>query len=656
MKPIWVLSLLAAYSAACSLVWADEPAIVLGLTYVCNGERLHIDSCNMRDTSDNSSCLVAHPDHMRPNGFPMYTNETRGNLKKLLPTCQQPSAQQITAAKNFQQRQQATQEAQFKKAEENPPMPTRAQVIESMQPKDPEERQMNRCISAGRLPASCTGNALLGGFSKMITSILPSVQDSSKPPAGPVMAGVFQGAGSWRLDFVDGGVLVNCSFLAPNEETYSVKFEANRTALIINTTPKPLNLTFHADGTIAGPPGAVTIDGVIPSGSSGGSYTAGHTDTQQYTTTERMSGYQVQPNSAGVSSIQSAGGDMYDVTTTHTSSTYTPGQYEAGATTFAKKRATCPAINLTSKGASVGIQTMQTDLLKTAFGGDKGPPTPPGIRMQGIYAASTGFSAQFFPESVVLGCGPDAARAYPYTVSAGPSGGVIKIDAQDHPLTLAIRSDNTLDPGSAEPYQVHGRLMIGDFTNYNFVPNEQTCGLAVLAPSASIPTSGGTAAGGTAAMPVAMSRGSAPNPPTLSTPQAPLGNATLAVASGFGTQPDPLAGRPYLLLRQSYGNTLANAGVVVPAGVSPYKYASTACGTGSPDCARIKVAVNTSVASAVRADATGKGTFPGVPPGTYYLMISARYNNEPYVWGQALHLNAGANSITLDLHNATPLQ
>jgi hypothetical protein len=33
--------------------------------------------------------------------------------------------------------------------------------------------------------------------------------------------------------------------------------------------------------------------------------------------------------------------------------------------------------------------------------------------MQGIYAAPRGFSLQFFPESVILGCGPDAARAYP---------------------------------------------------------------------------------------------------------------------------------------------------------------------------------------------------------------------------------------------------
>lgn len=493
---IWVLSLVIALCAVCWPARADDVAIVPGLTYTCNGERLHIDSCNIRDLSDNSTCMVAHPDHMRPNGFPTYTYETRGNLKKLLPTCQQPTAQQVTNAKNLQQRQQARVEADIKKAEASPPMPTRAQVMESMQPKDPEERQMNRCISAGRLPASCTGNALLGGFSKMLTSMAPSIKDSSKPPAGPIMAGVYAGAGDWRLDFVDGGVLVNCSFLAPNEETYSLKFEANRTALIINTTPKPLDLTVHPDGTIVGPPGPVTIDGMIPSGSTGGSYTPGHQETQSYTTTERMSGYQVQPNSADVQSVQSAGGGMYDVTTTHTTSTSVPGQYQAGATTFARKRATCPAVNLTSKGTSAGIQTMQTDLLKTAFGGDKGPPTPPGIRMQGIYAAPTGFSVQFFPESAVLGCGPDAARAYPYTVVAGSSGAVIKIEAQDHPLALAVRPDNTLDPGSSTPYQVHGRLLIGDAVsgNYNFIPNEQTCGLAVLKPSASIPTTGGSTA------------------------------------------------------------------------------------------------------------------------------------------------------------------
>ena len=56
-----------------------------------------------------------------------------------------------------------------------------------------------------------------------------------------------------------------------------------------------------------------------------------------------------------------------------------------------------------------------------------------------------------------------------------------------------------------------------------------------------------------------------------------------------------------------------------------------------------------------RADASGGGTFPGVPPGTYYLMVSAIYNKQSLVWGQPVHVNTGQNSITLDLRNATPL-
>jgi hypothetical protein len=63
------------------------------VVYVCNGERLVIDSCNMRDLSDTSKCMVGHPDTVLSNGLMKYTYQTRGDLKKLLPTCKQPSAE-----------------------------------------------------------------------------------------------------------------------------------------------------------------------------------------------------------------------------------------------------------------------------------------------------------------------------------------------------------------------------------------------------------------------------------------------------------------------------------------------------------------------------------------------------------------------------------
>jgi hypothetical protein len=618
------------------------------VTYVCNGERLIIDSCNMRDLSDTSTCMVGHPDTVLPNGLMKYTHETRGALKKLLPTCKQPSAEQIARAKAFEKKQNDLYEANVKKAnDENNAIEARAQaVITGKKPQTAEERAISRCITSGRLPASCTGNALLGAFSQMISSALPLDPSDPQSPAnvsGPNMAGVFQGAGGWRLDFIDGGVLVNCSVLAPNEEKYTIDFKNNRTAIIISTSPKPLNLTLRPDGTIVGA-GPVVLDGVINAGYK-----------SDYDSSAR-SGYYDKNGVALSNSQVSPGSSVYDAGGSKTTASVNPS---AGHTTFASKRVTCPALNLSSKGASVGVQTMQTDLLKNMFGGEKGPPTPPGIRMHGIFAAPTGFSVQFFPESAILGCGPDAARAYPYSVVADGTKAAIQVAAPDHPLNLILNPDGSLTPNPSGAYQVHGRTLVGQDNNgdFTFAPLEQACNLAALTPSKAIPLSGGAAAGMTAS---SGSRGTATANfgGTLSTPDAPLGNATLSVVSGLPAQPgagNPLAGRPLLLLRDSYANSIAKSGVTLPPGVSVYKFVGTACASRTPDCQKMMDAVKAASISAVRADAKGSGTMPGVPPGTYYLMISARLNNHGFVWGQAVQLKAGQNSITLDQSNAVPL-
>lgn len=621
------------------------------LTYVCNGEHEYIETCTFDDASDGSMCKVAHPDRPPRNGAMMYTYQTRGALRQLFATCQKPSAQDVAAANATQQKQQAAANAAAQKmvAQMKSQMgPAAAAGVAP--PKNAEERAIRRCVSSGRLPATCTGNSLLGAFGSMLSSVMGSAA-AKEPESGPDMAGAYQGAGNWRLDFIDGGVLVNCSFLSPNQEFYTIDFKTGRPTITINTRPKPLVLTLRADGTIVGPPGPVTIDGVVAGGSSGGGSTPGHTESHDVTTHERINSYQVTGANAG--QVTNTGGGTYDLATTTTQSTYVPGTYTPPQTTFIPKRATCPAIDVSTKGAATGVQTMETNLLKGMFSdGDTGPPTPAGIRMHGIFASSTtGFSAQFFPESVILGCGPDAARAYPYSVVADGGKAAIKVDAPDHPLLLAFQGDGSLDAGSG-PYQVHGRIVTGQNDNgdFTFMPMETTCNLAMLTPSKEIPASGGMAGGATAV--------SARSGGGLSTPQAPLGNATLAIVSGLTAQAgaqSPLAGRPYILLRESYGDALAKGGVAVPAGVSPYKYAGQACGNRTPDCPKISAAVQASAVSAVRADANGSGTFPGVPPGTYYLMISAVVNQKPVVWGQAVVLKPGANTLKLDTQTATPL-
>jgi hypothetical protein len=607
--------------------------IKLNVTYICSGEHIYIENCNIRDTSDTSTCMVAHPDHLTPSGMNTYTYMTRGALHKLLPTCTQPSAQQLANQAAFEKKQQALIDAQTPKYNSAPQPSSATQsgggsYAEPTPPKNAEERAMRRCVSSGRLPSTCTGNSLMGAFSGMINSTLSGLTGEKTadagPNAGPEMAGVFQGAGSWRLDFIDGGVLVNCASLSPNQEAYSLSLANNRATLTINTRPRPLVLNVRMDGTIIGPAGPVTIDGVIASG-----YDAGLHDGNGNQLTQSQAQYSTQP-------VYDSGGHLVS------NPSAVPGH-----ATFSSRRATCPAINLTSKGASVGVETMGTNLLKNMLGGDTGPATPPGIRMHGIFAApSTGFSVQFFPESAILGCGPDAARAYPYTVTADGIKSVVTIAAPDKPLTLAIRADGSLDPGSG-PYQVHGRIVTGqdDNSDFTFAPMERTCGLAALAPAKEIPS-----AGGAATLAVASAG--------LSTPDKPLGNATLSVTSGLTGSPNPLAGHPYVLLRESYANALAKGGVAVPSGTSPYIYVGQVCmpQPRTATCQNAIAAINSSAASAARADATGNGTLPGVPPGTYYLMVSARIGNQAMTWGQAVTLHAGANSINLTTANAQPIQ
>lgn len=175
----------------------------------------------------------------------------------------------------------------------------------------------------------------------------------------------------------------------------------------------------------------------------------------------------------------------------------------------------------------------------------------------------------------------------------------MQIEAADHPLAFAFRTDGALETATTGPYQVHGRAVPGQNDNgdFTFAPMEQTCNLALLLASKTIPFTGGASATTMNAATGTPSNGGG----TLSTPQAPLGNATLSIVSGFAAQPgvpNPLAGHPYVLLRDSYADTLAKAGITVPGGMSPFKYVGTACGTRSPDCQKAVEAIKASAASA----------------------------------------------------------
>jgi hypothetical protein len=179
----------------------------------------------------------------------------------------------------------------------------------------------------------------------------------------------------------------------------------NRAVITIQSTPKPVVLTISPEGLLTAP-GPIVVDGSL-------------------------------------SPAPARKRTNYDGTTT------TKYLYRSVTRT-------CAQPNLTSKGvAPTTVSQAQSVLTGILSDGEKGPPAPSGLRTSGTYSVSSGFSVEFYPDSAILGCGPDVARAYPYVVQADGAQVAVKVAAPSHPLTLVLKPNKTLDPGSG-PYVVEG--------------------------------------------------------------------------------------------------------------------------------------------------------------------------------------------------------
>jgi hypothetical protein len=641
---------------------AAGQTIAAGPTYVCNGERLHLESCNLRDLSDNSTCMVAHLDKMRPNGFPTYTYETRATLKKLLPTCQQPSAQSLAKA----------QAAQKKNADEyqamvNPPKPAAPEhAPQNMAQSSPmtfnsaalsgDSLREGRCVVSGRDATLCGENSLGSWFEgaiangvNMANTMAPGSADmlskATKPmPPGLEIAGNYVGSGGWRMQFDDRSAMMSCGDLDQEQRFYTIGIVNNQAAIKIDITPKPFVLYLRQDGTLADA-GPVVVNGRVVAGSSGGGTSDGKWVTSQNTTTEKLTPMEAQQYS-GQSNL-STDGQYYTLSHTNTSTSYQPGTYAPPTIHYAPKTETCSTAILKSAGKT------QVDALKrmteTMLLGSKTASGPAGLRMHGAYVAPTGLSVEFFPESAILGCGA-AIKAYPYTLQAAGGPATVRVEAP-HPLVMGIKPDNSLDPGSGQ-YEVQGRRILGKTADGDFeaAPATQTCSLAVLKPGP-IPA----ASPNLSSNPMASANTSDTGMPTN---RSATGDAVLSM-SAFPPQAgaaNPLAGRPLFLLKDSFDNVLVKNGVRPPPGKTAIQGWDLACQQSPAQCQQMLMSVKSAMAAVARIDPSGKATFPGVPAGSYYVFGLAHNNHVAFSWDVRVDLKSGTNSLVLDQKNAGTLQ
>ena len=121
-------------------------------------------------------------------------------------------------------------------------------------PQDPETRAMRRCVAAGRLPAVCMGNgimgSLMGNTNGLLSSMVPDVV--GKEVTGPQMAGAFAGSGEWRLEFDEASVTLTCLGINATSHAYTIAIVNNRPIITITTSPKNVVLSLKGD-TLTGP-------------------------------------------------------------------------------------------------------------------------------------------------------------------------------------------------------------------------------------------------------------------------------------------------------------------------------------------------------------------------------------------------------------------
>ena len=637
-----------------SLAVADD--IQTHVTYVCNGEHLFVESCNVRDLSDNSTCMVAHPDKMRPNGFPTYTNETRGTLKKLLPTCQQPSAKSVARVQDAQKKWQD----QYNAAVNTPPPAKAGNSASQVTPvninpaaQSADQRASTRCITAGRSPTLCGENSLGGWFEgaisngvAMANAIAPGSADklskATKPlPPGLEISGNYVGGGNWRMQFDDRSAMMSCGDLDQEQRFYTIGIINSQAAIKIDITPKPFVLYLRQDGTLADA-GPVVVDGRVVAGSGSVTTSNGKWVNSQSTTTQTLTPMEAQQY-AGQSNLHTDG-QYYTLTNTNTTTSYQPGTTTYSGPNYVAKTETCSTAILKNAGKT------QLDALKglseSMLGGESAPPPPPGLRMHGAYVAPTGFSVEFFPESAILGCGA-AARAYPYAIQASGGQAVVRVDATGHPVVMALKPDNSLDPGSGQ-YEVQGRRITGQDADGDlvFAPLNQTCTLAVLKP-VSISTASSSV------MASANSSGTG-----MPTNRAATGDAVLSI-SVFPPQSgaaNPLTGHPLFLLKDSFDDVLMKNGMQPPAGKTPMQGWDLACQKALPQCAQAFASLQPYMSGVVKIDPSGTATFLGVPPGSYYVFGTTHANHLALSWDVRVELKSGSNSLVLDQNNAGTLQ
>lgn len=509
--------------------------------------------------------------------------------------------------------------------------------------KQPEwKRKLARCVASGRSEMQCFTEQVGGEVEGFL-----SFGQNTQRPAGLIMNSAYAAPGGLMVAFGPRGAHVSCKAVGAYAR-YDVRHEGGQLQIrLFDAAAGPgewqgqrVVLPLRPDGRLSGA-GLLKVSGQV---------VVGHKketawEQQRITELQASSKFNVKRDSLG--------------------NPYVEEQVMRDVPIYAPKTEQCALGVLAPTNAATGPM-----VLASIFGGTDDAPArmpAPGLRMTGTYKSPTGFEVEFHLDSAVLGC-REAVVARDYGLTA--SGGRVTVNIKNGgaPLALELRPDGAL-AGTGQA-QVNGRVMVGSNRRVDentrmvthdpvFRPVSDTCDVGVLTSAQSASTGAGAVAG-TGVPP------SRPRQPPSTNPARPNNtavangaNAVLTVTDAFavrsGTASPFVAGQIITLWKDSWENVLRKVGVRPPPGTSAIKTWLNACASGQPICQQVIASVKPYAVANAKFGPDRQAQFTAVPPGTYHVFAAARYDNQPFLWDLRVDLKPGANALTLDRTNNTPL-
>jgi len=526
---------------------------------------------------------------------------------------------------------------------------------QSSMPNDAGSVAIRRCIESGRNQTECLGEGMKVGLMDLVGGA--PLLEMTKAPTGLRMTGVYPGAGGFRLIFLEENVEVACGALVPDPHAYAVEQKDGHLLVKVANGEDAMVFALRPDAKLVGS-GTVTIHGRVVVGQSS-------QDTYGYvphTTTQQRQISQGEARQYSPDQVHQNGME-YSVNETTTSSAY-ERTGTVSTPVYAPKTERCTLGALTGSGPTV-TQGKALATLVDSVAGDGGPIDkavgrtmrelpPPGLRLSGEYIGDGGLQLEFHNDSTMVECG-EAHVSAPYSVTSAENHIAVHIQNPAAPFTLTFEPDGRLaGTGSVD---VAGRVVTGsNGSQILYAPKNARCSVGTLSPKgAGAPAAKKAAMAATpAGVAAAPSSANATPPVNAVAPANAPATAVLEISSGFAAGANPLANHSLVLMKDRFDNVLRKLGGPIPANATPLQTWATYVTACKPpaDCKALNQSMNAFSAGGVKLDSNGKGSFPAVPPGVYYVMGMVAFENQPVYWDLRIELKPGTNSVTLNSGNA----